>query len=443
MSFIQWLIDIFTTEKDAKHYQAGMKLMESEQFSKATYEFAEALKINPTEEKYHGAFGKSLYKRGMTNEAETAFGIADDLNEIKKEPGNVKMLCRLALAFQDKRMFPLSQRYIQRAIAIKPDNDQVQFLLGRANYLADRFTEAIEQYNKTIKLNSYYLDAYKGLRDVYSAQGKRAKQKQFEELAKHIQKVAESADDADLHADLGDIFHKYNNKNYAENEYNEALRLNGKCEKALLGMGILKYKKGHYPIAKKQFLQVIKIQKYNSIAHSYLGLIYKADSKTKKEAEWEFALVKQLKELEKVKDKFKAYINLGDFLFEGKKMGDAEEAYILALRISSKSPELLVKLAILYGRINKAREAVDYCEQAIKLAPEEAPGYIGKGRVFLGMGELDRAIAMFQEALTYAPKNPDIHKYLAEAYKKKGLYELADKEMRIMGSLESTEQEVI
>lgn len=440
MNFIQWLIDIFTTNKDIRHYNTGMKLMEHEEFSKATYEFIEALKINPTEEKYHDAFGKSLYKIGATREAETAFGIADDLDRIAKEPRNVKVLCSLAMAFQDKRMFPLSQKYIQRAIAINPDNDHVQFLLGRANYLGDRFKEAIEQYNKAINLNPYCIDAYKGLRDVYSAQGKRAKQKEFEELAKHVQKVAESADDADLHADLGDIFQRYNNKNHAEKEYNEALRLNGKCEKALLGIGILKYKKGDYLNAKKQFLQAIKVKKYNSLAHSYLGLIYQTDPKTKKGAEWEIVLAKRLKEVEKAKNKLKAYIDLGDFLFDGKKMDDAEEAYILALRVNSKSPELFVKLALLYSRSNKIQQAVDYCEQAIKLAPDKDIGYIGKGRVLIEMGDLDKAITIFQKALSYARKNPDIHKYLADAYKKKGLYKLADKEMRIMGSLESSEE---
>ena len=59
------------------------------------------------------------------------------------------------------------------------------------------------------------------------------------------------------------------------------------------------------------------------------------------------------------------------------------------------------------------------------------------------MDDLDRAIACFKEVLKSSMKNPDIHGFLAEAYKQKGLYKMADKELRIMGSLLSGAEEVI
>ena len=302
MSFFEWIFEIFSGEKDALFYDSGMKLMARGQFTKASFEFIEAIRINPTEEKYHEAYGKALFKKGMRGEADMAFGFADDLKGIAKDPHNVKILCRLAKGFQDKRMFSVSQKYIKKAMEINPNNGQIYFLMGRANYLIDKFQGAVEQYEKALEINPYCFDAYKGLRDVYGAQGKNAKQRKFEELAKHVKRVIESPNDPAAHTASGDTFRKYNKNNLAEAGYHEALRLNDKYEKALLGIAILKFDKKDYFNAKKHFYDVIKLNKYNPDPHSYLALIYQLDSKSEKEAEWERSLAKQLKEVEKTKD---------------------------------------------------------------------------------------------------------------------------------------------
>lgn len=440
MSLFQWFFEIFSANKDDRHFNTGMRLMTNEEFAKAAYEFNEAIKINPTMEKYHDAFGKSIYKRGMTNEANASFAIADDLKLISKDPTNTKVLCRLATAFQDKRMFQVSQKYIQRAVAIDPNNDQVHFLMGRANYLGNKFKEATEQYEKAIKLNPYCVNAFKGQSNVYSAQGRRTKQKEFEELAKCAARVTDSPRDAEAHANFGDIFLKYNKNGPAGTEYNEALQLHNKCEKAILGMGILKYKTRDYVNSKKHFLEAIKINKYNSPAHSYLGLIYQTDPANKSLAEWELALAKKLKELEKAKNMNQAFVDLGDFFFEDGKVDDAEESYLRSLKINSKNPELYVKLALLFCKKKKGQRAIEYCDQAIKLVPDQYIGYLGKGRVFLEANDLDNAIAWCQEALKRSNKNPDIHNILGQAYRKKGLDKLADKELRIANTIESDQE---
>lgn len=414
--------------------------MQKEEFSKATFEFVEAIKLVPTEEKYHDAFGKSLYKRGMTTEANAPFGIADDLKALKTKPSDMKILCSLAKAFQDKRMFSVSQIYIKKALSCEPGSDQVHFLMGRAFYLGDNYKGAMEQFEKAISLNPYCVDAYNGLLNVYSSQGKKKKQMEFEKYVKHIKQVNQSTVNAEAHAELAEVFRKYNKANLAKAEYGEALKLNGKCEKAIIGKGILQYNRGDTHSAQKQFLMAVKVNKYNSIPHSYLGLIYQTEIETRKQAEWELSLAKHLKKLETPKDHFKAYMILGDFFLEGKFMDDAEEAYLRALKLEAQNPEIRVKVGLLYAYTKKTEQAMDYCDQAIKLAPDNSIGHIGKGRIFIEIGELDQALACFQEALNFSQKDPEVHGYLAQTYKLKGLYKLADKEMRIKDSV-SREQE--
>ncbi len=443
MSFFEWFAEIFGKEKDIVCYESGLKLMDNEDFTKAAFEFAEAIKVKPTEEKYHDAYGKTLYKKGMKREADAAFEIADDLKGIAKDPSNAKILCRLAMGFQNKRMFSVSQRYIKRAIAVDPANYQVFFLLGRANYLMNKPQGAIEQYEKTLEINPYCYDAYIGLRDVYNALGNKAKQTASEELAMLVKNVDKSSKDSVARTNLGDAFRKYKKNKLAEVEYNEAIKLNEKSEKAFLGLGILHFSKHELPAAIKYFQKAISMNKYNPEPHSYLCLIYQMDPEAKNEADWERTLATKLKELEQCDDKAKVYSSVEDFFLEDNDLDATEEAYLKALQINSSNPDTHVKLALLYGSKKENKEAMDYSEQAIKLAPDKDIGYTGKGRVLMGMEQLDEAILCFQEALKYSAKNPDIHKFLGEAYKKKGLYQLADKEIRIMGTIQSGVEEVI
>lgn len=445
MGLIQFIMDLFV-EKDIRFFNNGQKLMAKGEFLKASYEFKEALNLKPTEEKYHDGFGQSLYKRGMMPEADVSFAIADDLKLVGANPKDVKALCRLAKSFQDKRMFPVAQNYIQRTLSIEPNNDQAHYLLGRANFMGNKYKEAVLSYEKAISLNSYCVEAYHGLEDLYRSQGKKNKEKEYGDLAKSIAKMRKSPGDANAHSELADAFRKHKRSVEAEAEYKEALRLDEKCSNALVGLAILQIDESKFNDAKENLVKAIKLNKYNSLAHSYLGLLYKDDPRNKKEAEWEMALAKQLIAVEKAKDPLKmyhAYMDLGDFFATNKKTEDAEEAYLRGIRANSNVPDAYVKLALLYSASKKAEQALGYCDHAIKLAPKKDVGYIGKGRVFIDLGDFEKAISHLQEALKYSPNSPEVHGFLAQAYQKKGLLKLAEKELKIVDSIKSTQDGAI
>lgn len=442
MGFFQFITDLFV-EKHVQFFNKGTAFMAKGNFLKATYEFKEALKLKPTEEKYHDHLGQSMYKRGMMPEADHAFAIADDLKQSSVNQRDVKVLCRLARAFQEKRMFSVSQNYIQRVLGLDPKNDQAHCLLGRSYHLGNKLKEAVKEYEKAITFNSYCADAYKGLEDIFRVQRKKSKEKEYGELAKYIAIILQTPKKSRAHADLGDAFRKYKRAREAEAEYKESLRLDDKCPIALVGMGSLKFDGGKHDEAKELLLKAVKIDKYNSLPHSYLGLLYKANPRTKKESEWEMALAKQLSVVEKTQDSMKlyqAYVELGDFFYSHKKTNDAEEAYLRGIKSNSKVPEVYVKLGLLYSGLKKAQQAVGYCDQAIKLAPKREIGYIGKGRVLMNLNDFEKAISNLQEALKHSPNNASIHEYLAKAYKKKGLDKLAEKELRVVDSIRSTQE---
>jgi len=440
MGFLQFILDLFA-EKDIKFYNSGQKWMAKGDFLRASYEFKEAIKLKPTEGKYHDIFGKSLYKRGMISEAEHSFSVADDLKSLEADPRNVSTLCRLARAFQERRMFVLAQGYIKRAMILNPESDQVHFLLGRANFLSNKHNESIQEFDKAITLNPYCVDAYQALQDIYRVMGRKAKSKEYADIATQIAKMEKSPMDANIHVELANTFHKYKKDALAEKEYHEALKRDENCGGAVVGIGILQYEGGNRSAAIKSFLSAIKINKYQPLPHGYLGLIYKEDSKTQKAAKWETELAKQLTLIENAREPTKiceAYMRLGDFFLSRKKMEEATDAYLRMVRFDRNNPIAYVKLAIVSIYAKKDKHALRYCDHAIMLEPEEEVGYVGKGRVLMEMGDHEKAITCFQEGLKYAQNSPEIHGWLAVAYKKKGLLKLAEREEQIVDAIEAS-----
>ncbi len=442
MGFFDFITNLFI-EKDVAFHNSGMQHMAKSDFLKATYDFKEALKLKPTNEKYHDALGQSMYKRGMIQDADVSFVIADDLKKVAANQKDVQALCRLARAFQNKRLFSLSQGYIQRVLALDPKNDQVRCLKGKANQLGKKFKEAIVEYEKAIELNPYCVEAYQGLAEVYRIQGRRVKHVEYQKIAEQIAKTAKSTSNPDSHADLGNVFLKCKKTASAESEFKEALKLSDKCAKALTGMGVLKFEEGNYSESKDNFQKSIKLNKYDAHAHSYMGLIYKMDPNGKKKAEWELALAKQLSALEKSKGnpkEYQLYADLGDFLAKNNKLEDAEDAFLRSIRCNANYPEAYVQLAMVYTRQKKAEQAIGYCDHAIKLAPKKDVGYTGKGLVYMKCNDVDKAITQFQEALKLSPNNASTHGYLAELYKKKGMDKLAESELRVVESIKTTQE---
>jgi tetratricopeptide (TPR) repeat protein len=91
-----------------------------------------------------------------------------------------------------------------------------------------------------------------------------------------------------------------------------------------------------------------------------------------------------------------------------KEMADVQAAPLLAkLSADPNNLDLLTSLGNLYYDAQQYSIAIDYYERVLKAKPSEAAVRTDIATAYWYMGNADTAIAEFNQALTYAPNNPN------------------------------------
>lgn len=91
-----------------------------------------------------------------------------------------------------------------------------------------------------------------------------------------------------------------------------------------------------------------------------------------------------------------------------KEVADAEAAPQLAkLKSDPNNPALLIGVGNIYYDAHQYAIAVQYYGQALKGKPGDVSVRTDMGTAYWFMGNADRAIAEFEQALTYAPTSPN------------------------------------
>lgn len=111
--------------------------------------------------------------------------------------------------------------------------------------------------------------------------------------------------------------------------------------------------------------------------------------------------------------------------------GDLEKAEKIYLQERSEENDFLLAFGrgIVLKRLGRHREAVDALRKAAGLRPDSAVALAELGDAYFTAGKLDRAVSVFQSALTFEPEDRDIHYSLARSYQELGDYGSAIREM--------------
>jgi tetratricopeptide (TPR) repeat protein len=89
-------------------------------------------------------------------------------------------------------------------------------------------------------------------------------------------------------------------------------------------------------------------------------------------------------------------------------MADAQAAPLIEkLKSDPDNPDLLVSVGNLYYDARQYPQAVDFYARLLKFKPADASVRTDMGTAFWYMGNIDRALAEFDKALTFVPNNPN------------------------------------
>ena len=126
-------------------------------------------------------------------------------------------------------------------------------------------------------------------------------------------------------------------------------------------------------------------------------------------------LIKKVNEIESVKGK-------ANELFKQKKYEEAIEEYTKILEFDPQNKKfnslILANRALCYQKLNKNTEALRDSNQSIKLNPYYARGYVKRGNVYMELKMYDDARADFQKAKELDPSVSGVEGFLNDANKK-------------------------
>jgi tetratricopeptide (TPR) repeat protein len=154
----------------------------------------------------------------------------------------------------------------------------------------------------------------------------------------------------------------------------------------------------------------------NARAYGSLGIVYK------KRGEHDKAIELFEKSMSLGKAYPEVFLHLGDIYYDRKEYDRAVQYLNEALKIDFNTKVrlgILNKLGRTYGKLGENEKAVRYFREAIRRYPESTTVYNNLGVLYARTGQLDKAIETFQEALKIKERK-DIYYNLANIYKEKG-----------------------
>jgi len=193
-----------------------------------------------------------------------------------------------------------------------------------------KHSQAINEFNKAIRLNPNYAEAHSSLGFTYAAMGRHNQAVNEFNIA-----IGINPNNAKAHANLGISYAKLGRHAEAIKEFNIAIRLNPNDAKAYSNLGIAYAKLGRHSQAIKEFNQAIRVNPNYAEAFFNLGTShFKLGNHLK-------AIV-AYKEAIRLKSEYtEAYFNLGALYFISSKRPEAIENLAIAVFLNSKISDLV------------------------------------------------------------------------------------------------------
>ena len=324
--------------------------------------------------------GIALYNLGRDNDALESFG-----KVIGLKPSVIAYYHQGLALYHLNRGDDALAAY-DKALALSRNKEELASIhIEKGNVLRDlgRDMEAAgAAYDKAIRLNKRLAKKYNDQGKVLSRLGRdEGAQKDFAEVDRRNQEIVRA------YINKGMMYHGLGDRNMALEAYKEAVDLNSQNASAQYNMGLVLSELGCHPEAVKALEKAIELNPKHADAYCSYGRA--------------LAGIESIESYEKAKTAFDTAIRLNPehaFAYNGKGM-------------------------VLLKHDKSYEEAGKYFDEAIRLKPQFAPAHFHNGLALYKRGKNDNALAAFENAIRYNPKDAKRcnSKDAANAYYRKGL----------------------
>jgi len=269
----------------------------------------------------------------------------------------VLALCA-GLARDQVRIWQNSETLFLRAVNATSNNYLAHNNLGYYYSGKGRIADAMDQYEKSLKINPHYEDALNNMGHALAGQHRHAEAIGYYEAALRVK-----SDHVEVRNNYGNSLSELGRVEEAIEQYEFVLAKNPRHPDANNNLGIALAMKGRVEEAVGHFRTAIDNKVDYASAHSNLG---NALAALKKYDE----ATAQYKECLRLNPKDpQAQNNLANVLVEQGKLAEAAPHYEEAIRLVANNPEAHYNLGLLLRRLNRSEDAKRHLQEALRLRP--------------------------------------------------------------------------
>lgn len=169
----------------------------------------------------------------------------------------------------------IAGEYIERAVALMPDNAGCYANLSDVLRVQKRFDEAVAAAQRALELQPGFANAHNNLGNVLSDMGRLD-----EAAAAYRRTVGLTPGDAEVHANLGNVLRIMGHREEALQAFQKVVDLQPDSAAAHLGLGSALRDQGRLEAAIAEFQRAVQLQPASAEAHNSLGAALRALGRT-------------------------------------------------------------------------------------------------------------------------------------------------------------------
>jgi tetratricopeptide (TPR) repeat protein len=284
-----------------------------------------------------------------------------------------------AVKFIEQAKYERAERLLFKVLEIRPNHHDAQYSLGVVYLNQERYPEAITCFKKVLDLNP---------------------------------------DDVDSIINLGVIYARQNRLDLAAKEYEKAARKAPGNHSVLLNLARLLTKKKRFREARLLYERILRSQPNLFAANKELGTVYKEEGKLS-EAIRQFSRAAKLQRQDP-----EVMYELGLLYYKKGNFNTASKYYLRALALKEEL-RFYLALGTLYETTRQKQDAITSFQKAYQLDKSSYEATYHLGRLFLGLGEVDRAQEYLKAAMALKPRAPELHKTIGVVLLRQQNFDLA------------------
>lgn len=297
-------------------------------------------------------------------------------NAIDLDPEYDKAYVARAAAYERLDDYDAAAEDYERALVFEQDDEEVNYLAGRAYFKAGNNGAALAKLNKAIQEKSNYVEAYQERTQVYLELGR------YDDALDDCKKALRFKESEMNLYYLGKVYEKLDLLEQAEEAYQRSIRKNSRVTEAHLALAKLAFRQEKYEMAMASAKQALGI---NSRSKDALMLQSAINAKQ---------------------------MNLPQ----------AINTISVALNLYPGDPELLITRAGFYQMMSRHTEAIVDYTYALETGEAPAEVYFERARSYEAMRNFSEAMKDYNKLLELSEYDGNAQKLLAEA--KKRMFEI-------------------